>query len=288
MTSRGVIWLIGTAWLAMLPPAALAATGAERCYAAKLKEAGKYDLCRLKEEATAVQRGSSPDYSRCDALFARRWQSIEDRAAGDQMTIQAFLAQHTGEAAAALAGDGFPTCPQEIAQCSADLASCKVSRDACLAVPIGQRIATGSTTVCTNNAGAHVPCAGTGQDAELQAGLSRQYVDNGDGTISDRRTGLVWEKLSRDDSTHSIDPFFGQVFGAAFNWTDAVTIKIGALNAEAFAGYSDWRLPNINELHSIVDYGRLLPAIDPVFTANCASMCTVLTCSCTVAGFAAA
>ncbi|MBN1421343.1 MAG: DUF1566 domain-containing protein [Planctomycetes bacterium] len=46
-------------------------------------------------------------------------------------------------------------------------------------------------------------------------------------------------------------------------WCDALRYCEGL----TFAGYDDWRLPNIRELLSIVDYGRWDPAIDPVFRA---------------------
>ncbi len=77
------------------------------------------------------------------------------------------------------------------------------------------------------------------------------FMDNGDGTISDLATGLMWQKC---DS------------GVGMDWEDALSY---AESAE-YAGYSDWRLPNIKELQSIVDYSRspqttLSAAIDPVF-----------------------
>ena len=77
------------------------------------------------------------------------------------------------------------------------------------------------------------------------------FVDNGDGTISDLATGLMWLK------SDSQEPM---------NWEDALTY---AENLEE-AGYSDWRLPDVKELQSIVDYTKSpnttsSPAIDDKF-----------------------
>ena len=99
-------------------------------------------------------------------------------------------------------------------------------------------------------------------DGALQKGLARSYVDNGDGTITDRTTGLTWEKLTHDGSIHQYLPN---------KWTALFSIyeKIANLNAAAFAGHRDWRLPNINELLSIVEYSRSvldkMPLVNPVF-----------------------
>ncbi|MHC5083246.1 MAG: Lcl C-terminal domain-containing protein [Planctomycetota bacterium] len=78
-----------------------------------------------------------------------------------------------------------------------------------------------------------------------------QFVDNGDGTITDKATGLTWMKA---DS------------GKPMNWGQALKY---AENLD-YAGHSDWRLPNAKELHSIVDYTRCpdvtdSAAIDPIF-----------------------
>ncbi len=81
-----------------------------------------------------------------------------------------------------------------------------------------------------------------------------KFVDNGDGTVTDLATGLMWMKA---DS------------GKGMDWPAALAY---AENME-FAGYSDWRLPNAKELQSIVDYSRSpgatnSAAIDPVFEAT--------------------
>jgi hypothetical protein len=65
-------------------------------------------------------------------------------------------------------------------------------------------------------------------------------VDNGDETITDNATGLMW---SKDDS------------GQGMNWEDALA-WVQQKNEEDYLGYDDWRLPNAKELQSIVDYTR--------------------------------
>ncbi len=84
------------------------------------------------------------------------------------------------------------------------------------------------------------------------------FHDNGNGTITDRATGLTWSKT---DSKRGM------------NWQDALA-WVQERNAERYLGHSDWRLPNAKELQSIVDYSRSPaaenaarrgPAINPVF-----------------------
>ncbi|WFB37751.1 DUF1566 domain-containing protein [Kiritimatiellota bacterium B12222] len=69
------------------------------------------------------------------------------------------------------------------------------------------------------------------------------FVDNGDGTVSDQATGLMW---SQDDS------------GKGMNWEEALAYA----EAATTAGYTDWRLPNVKELQSIADYSGVFPAMD--------------------------
>jgi hypothetical protein len=80
-----------------------------------------------------------------------------------------------------------------------------------------------------------IDCIGTGQDGEFRYGLPTVFVDNGDGTVSDKRTTLMWEKLSDDDSVHDYNNF-------SYLWPGAFQ-KVAQLNALAFAGHTDWRLP---------------------------------------------
>ena len=87
-----------------------------------------------------------------------------------------------------------------------------------------------------------------------------RFRDNGDGTVTDRATGLSWMK---GDSGHLRA---GQNKDGRLSWEQALA---WAERLE-YAGHSDWRLPNVKELQSIVDYTRSpatsgSPAIDPVF-----------------------
>ena len=83
------------------------------------------------------------------------------------------------------------------------------------------------------------------------------FVDNGDQTITDNATGLTWAKA---DS------------GSAMNWQEALT-WVQTQNAASYLGHNDWRLPDIKELQSIVDYSRSpdtssSAAIDPLFQST--------------------
>ena len=120
-----------------------------------------------------------------------------------------------------------------------------------------------------------IPCAGTGQDGATQTGVARRYIDNGDGTITAASTGLMWEKKSADGSLHDR--------GNVYSWSDAFAVFITGINSARFAGHTDWRLPNVNELQSLANYG-LSPAIDPAFNTGCVASCTVTTCSCAQSG----
>ena len=86
------------------------------------------------------------------------------------------------------------------------------------------------------------------------------FVDNGDGTISDLATGLMW--MTGDSGWFNA----GDAANGTLNWEDALSWCEGL----KFAGKSDWRLPSTKELQSIVDYTRSpdttdSPAIDPLF-----------------------
>ncbi len=72
------------------------------------------------------------------------------------------------------------------------------------------------------------------------------FVDNGDGTVIDLASGLMWQRA--DD-------------GATYDWEEALAYAEGLV----LAGHDDWRLPDAKELQSLVDYSRNHPALDPIF-----------------------
>ena len=138
-------------------------------------------------------------------------------------------------------------------------------------------LAKSGQTICYNTAGSVIACAGTGHDGELQKGVASSYTDNGNGTITDNLTGLMWEKLSYDGSIHDKDN--------TYTWDNAFASKVATLNSASFAGHNDWRVPNVKELQTLVSFGADNPSTYSAFNASCAASCTVLTCSCTQPNF---
>jgi hypothetical protein len=254
MTITRTLWTAALAAL-LVAGAALAETPAAKCASDKNKEAGKYVECRHKGEAKFALMGDFSAYflsrSKCADRYGEKWPAIESKAGGtcpstgDQTAIRQYLENATTNVAAALAGGTL--------------------------AGRGQRLKTGQIH-CWNAAGQGISCPGSGQDGEFQKGLDRAYVDHGDGTITDTRTGLMWEKLSDDGSIHDKDNYYFRPNHLA---------KAVGLNQQGFAGYTDWRVPNVKELQSLVNYGTRSPAISPEFHTGCVPGCTVLTCSCT-------
>jgi len=189
-------------------------------------------------------------------------QSGLDACTGDLGTCTTGLSSCTGD---------LGTCNTDLSTCTGDLATCESQLGLSKPLKTGQ-------TLCYTSAGATTACAGTGQDGEVRAGAALSYTDNGNGTITDATTGLMWEKLSDDGSVlHDADN--------TYNW-DAAFTKIAALNTAVFAGHNDWRLPNRAELASLSVANLDHPATPAAFnSASCAPGCTITTCSCTRSNF---
>jgi len=79
---------------------------------------------------------------------------------------------------------------------------------------------------------------------------------NGDGTVSDIDTGLMWQQCSHGQTSSG-----SGCSGTAVSrtWSQAFAY-IESLNDAAYLGYEDWRLPTSNELQSLFDYGRSNPS----------------------------
>lgn len=114
-------------------------------------------------------------------------------------------------------------------------------------------IAKSGPSFCYNSTGVIIDCSGTGQDGELQSGAawpSPRFIDNRDRTLTDKLTGLVWSQSGNTPGPSICAP------GAAKTWPEALDY-VKCLNTNAWLGKTDWRLPNLNELQSLVYYGRL-------------------------------
>ena len=91
------------------------------------------------------------------------------------------------------------------------------------------------------------------------------FTDNGDGTITDSTTGLVWDKCSRGQVWDNTTPP-GTCTGTAstHDWAAALA-QATAANAASHRGQADWRLPNRTELESLVQINAVSPAIDGTY-----------------------
>ncbi|MDP3297140.1 MAG: DUF1566 domain-containing protein [Thermodesulfovibrionia bacterium] len=102
-----------------------------------------------------------------------------------------------------------------------------------------------------------------GDDGDLEMGVawpSPRFTDNGNGTVTDNLTGLMWLKDTNCIKTNY--PAFDS--DGAVTWQNALDFVKGINNgtySQCGAGYSDWRLPNRKELRSLIDYSRYGPVL---------------------------
>jgi len=78
--------------------------------------------------------------------------------------------------------------------------------------------------------------------------FSNDFVDNGNNSISDQNTGLMWQKTE----------------SGTLNWEQAISY----CNDLTLAGNNDWRLPTIIELQHLMDFSTNQPAMDTTFFPN--------------------
>jgi len=93
-----------------------------------------------------------------------------------------------------------------------------------------------------------ISCTGTGQDGEYQKGVAwpnPRFTVPGDGTVIDNLTGLVWLK--------NADCFGARSWAAALD--DSNNLASGSCGLTDGSQAGDWRLPNANELLSLIKYG---------------------------------
>jgi hypothetical protein len=117
-------------------------------------------------------------------------------------------------------------------------------------------------TGCWDSSGTSTSCTGTGQDGEYQKGVtwpSPRFTDNGDGTVTDNLTRLIWLKNTSCPG--------------GTNWSDALTFANslydgwtgdpggGDCGLSDGSSVGEWRLPNRKELLSLIDLGRCNPAL---------------------------
>jgi Protein of unknown function (DUF1566) len=99
-----------------------------------------------------------------------------------------------------------------------------------------------------------IDCSGTGEDGDIQAGVpfpTPRFKDNKDGTVTDNLTGLIWLQQAN---------CFGAVtWGQALAAANALANGSCGLTDRSVAG--NWRLPNVKELHSLIDFGFFDPAL---------------------------
>jgi len=85
-----------------------------------------------------------------------------------------------------------------------------------------------------------------------------QFEIHSDGTVTDNKTGLMWKQCLEGTSGHTCATGFPDLF----HWDEALQAAETLNVSGGYATHTDWRLPNVKELRSIVEYACESPAIN--------------------------
>ena len=121
-----------------------------------------------------------------------------------------------------------------------------------LAQEITTKLPRTGQTSCYDVAGNTITCTGTGEDGDLQTGEvwpTPRFTVIDDLSITDRLTGLVWSKDATGPGPSVCNPGTIKVWQGALDY-------VNCLNSTSYQGKSDWRLPTLNELKSLVNLGQ--------------------------------
>ena len=298
-----------------------AALPAQKCEAGKNKVAGQYATCLHKAQLQFVIGGEVDTVGRdaavmaCGDKYADKWQTLETKATpgvcpseSDATSIQDFLDACIFSVEDALGG---ATLPLDVTTCNSNLATCNAGTATAADVASGKTFSssaglglTGTLTYCGDGSqDAGEQCDGTDFDPLLTCAggcltscLCR-FVDNGNLTVTDNRTHLIWEKkfdctgcVHDKDNTYSWSSAASAPDGTAFTSFLATLNDAGggtcpsggpvggccvfALftqpceDPDCFTGHCDWRLPTVAELQSILTAPSpcgINPCVDAIF-----------------------
>ena len=135
--------------------------------------------------------------------------------------------------------------------------------------------ATGQTTPNTADKNNGVGLDAVPDDGTLQRGATLHYKLLNNGTIKDLNTGLIWEMKCSGAGCAPLHDVSNLYRWSGDGTQETIWDWLEDVNAEGGTGYAgrdDWRIPNVRELQSIVDYGVFFPPIDPIFGPTAVSL----------------
>jgi hypothetical protein len=229
MITRGTLAGLVVAAMTLGSMGAGAVTATEKCESDKVKTAGKYAFCRMKADSKAIKKNVAPDYTKCVAKYALIWAKVEGNAGGacpvtgDEAAIDAQTTECADGLTAAIGGNPPVGCVADLVECEDDLTTCDTELTTC-----GDNLTTceddlavaelcgngaldggedcdlgtlaGETCVTQGFTGGVLSCA-NGCTFDTSGCWNMRFVDNGDGTITDNASGLMWEKKTELNST---------------------------------------------------------------------------------------